>query len=647
MKLIFTDLDGTLLDDNYSFKKARPALSLIKKKKVPLIICTSKTRSEIEFYRKKLNNNHPFISENGGAIFIPKNYFKKVKYDKKIGNYKVIELGTGYRFLKKNLKKIENKLGNKIKIISFSDMQVEDLMKDSGLSLKEARTALDREYDEPFKMVGKKANKRKALEMIKKYGLNHTGGGRYHHILGNNDKGKAIKILKKIYKENYKEEIKTIGLGDSLNDREMLDIVDTGFLLQKPNKKYANVKNKNLTKVRGISSEGWNKTVYDLFWKFHSDRADKLYLESINVLKKLQLPNGAILASSPKGRYPYVYPRDHAVCILAMIDAGLFLRAKKALSFVLDSQNKSGSFPQRLDKKGRDASYKPIQLDNTGLVLYTFAKYIQSTLDKDFLSKYKVKINKSILYLDGKLNKKNLFFTPNSIHEFPPYEEGLEVWANATCYGALKELKKIGIKIKIDLSKIKKAIEKNLWNGKYFIKNIRLDESSSIARDVDASSYALADFGVFEDDNEKIKSTVKQIEKNLWHERLGGICRYKKYIGRNNGGWGPWPHFTLMIARHFIKLGERKKAEKYLEWVLNVSYKNQLPEHIATKKEFEEWANDYKKSGILRKDREIMVKNIRKTKMYKKGIAYSVLPLAWPHAEFIRTWVLYNKLISN
>jgi len=32
-------------------------------------------RKEIEYYRKKLDNNHPFISENGGGIFIPKGYF--------------------------------------------------------------------------------------------------------------------------------------------------------------------------------------------------------------------------------------------------------------------------------------------------------------------------------------------------------------------------------------------------------------------------------------------------------------------------------------------------------------------------------------------------------------------------------------------
>ena len=374
--------------------------------------------------------------------------------------------------------------------------------------------------------------------------------------------------------------------------------------------------------------------------------AEKLYAKSVKLLKKFQLGNGAILASFPKSRYPYVYPRDHSICTLAFIDAGLIKRAKKALNFIFKTQNKNGSFPQRINKKGKDRSYKPIQLDNTALVLYAFSKYIKQTNDKDFVEKYRKKIRKSINYIKSQLYKKNLFFTPNSVHEFPPYEEGLEVWVNAVCYSALKELEDIGIDTGVNLKKVRDSIEKYFWNGKYFVKNIRLKGASSVVIDIDSSTYALADFGVFKDDNEKIKMTVKEIEKELWHRKLGGICRYKKHVGRNNGGWGPWPHFTLMICRHFIMLKEKKKADKYLNWVIRIAYKQKLPEHIATKKDFEEWVKNYKSAGILRRDREIMIKNIRKNKLFKRGLAYSVLPLAWPHAEFIRTYNLYKSTFN-
>ena len=47
--LVFTDLDGTLLDhETYSFELALPAIDVLKEKNIPLIFCTSKTRAEIE-----------------------------------------------------------------------------------------------------------------------------------------------------------------------------------------------------------------------------------------------------------------------------------------------------------------------------------------------------------------------------------------------------------------------------------------------------------------------------------------------------------------------------------------------------------------------------------------------------------------------
>lgn len=252
--VIFTDLDGTLLDhDTYSYKAAKDALSLIKRKKVPLVICSSKTRAEIEYYRKKLRNKDPFISENGGAIFIPKKYFDfKFKYDKKIKEYFIIKLGADYKKLIGVLKKIKKKY----KVKGFNDMTVKEVAKDTGLSLKEARLAKIREFDEAFRVLNKK-NEREILKLIKKNNLNYTKGGRYYHIMGKSDKGKAVKILTRLFRKKFGR-IKTIGLGDSRNDFEMLDKTDVRYLVQRGNRSYASEKYK---KARGIGPVGWNKAV--------------------------------------------------------------------------------------------------------------------------------------------------------------------------------------------------------------------------------------------------------------------------------------------------------------------------------------------------------------------------------------------------
>src|SRR4030043_710821 len=152
--IIFTDLDGTLLDrDTYSFSPAEPALRLTRMKNIPLVLTSSKTRAEIEIYRKKLENDHPFISENGGAVFIPKNYFSfPFSYDRESGEYLVLEFGAFYPHITETLETIKKETG--IKIRGFSDLTEKEIASLCGLSFKEAGDAKQREYDEPFMIEG-------------------------------------------------------------------------------------------------------------------------------------------------------------------------------------------------------------------------------------------------------------------------------------------------------------------------------------------------------------------------------------------------------------------------------------------------------------------------------------------------------------
>ncbi len=252
--IVFTDLDGTLLDDNYSYEKSLEGIKILKKYKIPIVICTSKTRKEIEFYRKRLRIKDPFISENGGGIFIPKSYFPfSFSYTRATKDYYLIRLGTPYKELVKVIKKLKKNYSIK----SFYEMTPKELAQDSGLSLHQAKLAKTRDFDEPFILLDKE--KEKALiKDVKKTGLKITKGGRYYHIMGNNDKGKAVKILLNLYKKLYSDyKIVSIALGDSQNDFPMLDVVDKGYLVRKK-KGYASDK---YLKAYGINGEGFTKVI--------------------------------------------------------------------------------------------------------------------------------------------------------------------------------------------------------------------------------------------------------------------------------------------------------------------------------------------------------------------------------------------------
>ena len=261
--IIFTDLDGTLLDnDTYSFNAALPALNLIKKMEIPLIVCSSKTRAEIECYRKKLDNKHPFISENGGGIFIPKGYFNS---ELLISNcefseeedYQIIGLGAKYSALRKAIKELREEGFN---VRGFGDMSIREIADITGLSFNEARMAKKRDFDEPFIYSGEIDKLPMLLESIAAKGFNYTQG-KYFHILGNSDKGKAVSILTDLYKSTF-DSIATVGVGDSLNDIPMLEKVDLPVIVQKPEGNYISAGNiKAFIRADGIGPEGWNKTV--------------------------------------------------------------------------------------------------------------------------------------------------------------------------------------------------------------------------------------------------------------------------------------------------------------------------------------------------------------------------------------------------
>jgi mannosyl-3-phosphoglycerate phosphatase len=226
--IVFADLDGTFLNDKYDYNVTKPIVTQIANFDGSIVFCSSKTQNEIEFYRKAVGLNEPFIAENGAAIFIPKNYFP-FNYDcEQTSHYNVIRLGASYGNLRRKLAKIKEKTA--AKIVGFGDMTLEELAYDTGLPLNLARLAQNREHDEPFCII--EGNKSNILKAIRNEGLHCIKGDRYFHLTGNTDKGKAINVLKNLYSQMFGA-VETFGVGNGPNDLPMLKVVDRPYLIKK------------------------------------------------------------------------------------------------------------------------------------------------------------------------------------------------------------------------------------------------------------------------------------------------------------------------------------------------------------------------------------------------------------------------------
>jgi mannosyl-3-phosphoglycerate phosphatase len=227
--IVFSDLDGTLLDENYRFEVTWSAIERLKALKVPIVLCSSKTRMEIDYFRTQMGINDPFISENGAAIFVPSGYFGGEHcWTKQTNQYDIIELGIPYSLIRKKFERIRKTCINEL--IGFGDMTIEEIAKDNGLTIASAGLAKHREYTEPFRH--NKSNEAELFKAIHKEGLHFTIGGKYHHLMGDHNKGKAVSLLKPLFFKKFRQII-TIGVGNQLNDMEMLRAVDIPFFIGK------------------------------------------------------------------------------------------------------------------------------------------------------------------------------------------------------------------------------------------------------------------------------------------------------------------------------------------------------------------------------------------------------------------------------
>ncbi len=262
--IIFTDLDGTLLDHNsYQHAEAIPALEFIKNNGIPLILTSSKTKTEMQGYQQSMGiENFPFIVENGSAVYTNSNYFQTESQKEKIENLDCYKLGNTYSNIVNVLRIISKKYD--YKIYGFHNTDKNEIIKRTQLSAKDVDLAMQREFSVPLFFDDKA--KDILLKEIDLYNLQLLFGGRFMHILGKTDKGRALTLVRQGFMKKYQSEtLKTIAIGDTLNDVAMLKEADMKILVKRHNDDYDNrVQIDNLIYSPYIGPKGWNHSILDI-----------------------------------------------------------------------------------------------------------------------------------------------------------------------------------------------------------------------------------------------------------------------------------------------------------------------------------------------------------------------------------------------
>lgn len=292
---MFTDIDGTLVDINTAEygKETDKLIRLIKERNIPLILASAKTRLEQNKIREDLGISDPFIVENGGAIVIPKGYFpdyalRDIKYPlretqetkneaRDVNHEIVVELGKPADYIRAKLSDIRKKYS--INFRGVADISVEKLSNLALISREQAKRMAQRNYGETILQIQSEDIAR-FIKYVQEDGMKVIHGGRFFDVTVGTDKGIAVGILKKLFKDKFHNNVTFFGIGDSTNDIPMLNLMDIPILVQRQDSTWVDdgeIKMKNavdssrssissnkLIKVEGIGPNGWENAIHKI-----------------------------------------------------------------------------------------------------------------------------------------------------------------------------------------------------------------------------------------------------------------------------------------------------------------------------------------------------------------------------------------------
>ncbi len=257
--LIFTDLDGTFLsNDDFSFGDNINLTKKLLNLGHHVIINSSKTFAEIYDLLSSNDLLLPIICETGGGIYLPQGQSDNNQSDH-LGYIPLFE-APKISNIQSDLSFVFNEFEGDFRF--FDDLDKKDQENLSKLSGDGLILASKRVFTKLIVWESNMDRLEEFTRTLKKYNVNMIKGARFCHLCSAFSKGKSMDILTSYYFNKYcKMTFKTIALGDSSNDQDMLIQADIPCIINSVGNNKIN--NEELLKKSMRSSDpaplGWQE----------------------------------------------------------------------------------------------------------------------------------------------------------------------------------------------------------------------------------------------------------------------------------------------------------------------------------------------------------------------------------------------------
>lgn len=329
--------------------------------------------------------------------------------------------------------------------------------------------------------------------------------------------------------------------------------------------------------------------------KSRVQRIERLLATTRTIIEDCSLENGGIVAAnSAKGYYPqnaknyfYVWPRDASFACMASDELGMSDVQENFFAWCLNRAEgfaESGLFYEKYYPNGLKA-LPNFQPDQTGSVLLAVWHHYRNDLEQAL--RYRDLIRLGADGICSVWEKDHFAKVTNDLWEerlcFPDLQENFS-YSLAACIRGLRCANEI-----IPNGKwMTTADEMKSRLDQHFLGHFARSYGKIPDRRIDASIIGLVyPYDVYDANDPMMLSSIREIEDKL--SIKGGVHRYEhdNYDGwmagqqHRNKGAGAWPLLNFWLSIYYSIQGDRKKAEKCYDWVLEkMADRDDLPEQI-------------------------------------------------------------------